>query len=85
MPYKTKWAAFQQPNPDFMLNRWLSVSFNRENLTALVHAGFQVNVVRTAQFTRSFVFNPGYGLHLLAGAAHANAALGHFFAWNSHI
>jgi hypothetical protein len=42
-------------------------------------------MVRTAEFARGFVLNPGYGLHFLARAAHANAALGHFFAWNSHV
>lgn len=32
------------------------VLFRRQNLTALVHAGLQVDVVRTAQLARILVF-----------------------------
>jgi hypothetical protein len=41
-------------------------------------------MVGAAQFARLLVFDPGHRLHLLAGTAHADAALGHFLAWNSH-
>jgi hypothetical protein len=64
--------------------RKLSVSLHIENLTATIHAGFQVNVVRAAKLARGFVFDPGDRLHLLAGTAHADAAFGHFSAWNGH-
>jgi hypothetical protein len=68
-----------------MLTRVLSVSLNVHNLTALVHAGLQINVVWTAQFAGGLVLNPSHSLHFLARAAHADTATGHLFAWNSHI
>jgi hypothetical protein len=63
----------------------LSVNLNVENLATAVHAGLEVNVVRATKLTGFLVFDPGDGLHLLAGTAHTDAAFGHFSAWNGHF
>jgi hypothetical protein len=60
-------------------------SLGRQNLAALVEAGLQVDVVGAAKFAGLLVLDPGHGLLMVARTAHADAALGHFFAWNSHL
>jgi hypothetical protein len=62
----------------------LSVCFGSQNLAAAVHARLEVDVVGPTEFTRLLVFNIGALLQLVAGTAHADTALGHFFAWNCH-
>ena len=47
------------------------VTLRIENLTTLVHAGLQVDVVRTVQFTGLLVFYIGGFRHLVTGLAHA--------------
>jgi hypothetical protein len=80
---KTKKAALMDGLFWNVIN--LCVGFGAQNLATFIHAGLQVDVVWTAKFAGHFVFNPGHSLHFLAGAAHANAATSHFFAWNSHF
>ncbi len=73
--------------PAFQINRLSArsgVGLDGQNLTALVNAGLQVDVVRAAKLTRLLVLDPGHGAELVAGPAHADAALGHFLAWNGH-
>src|SRR5690349_5791131 len=62
----------------------LVLALGLENLAALIHAGLEVDMMRAAEFTGLLVLDPGDGLKLVARAAHADAAAGHFLAWNSH-
>ena len=55
-----------------------------QDLAALIHAGLEVDMMRTAQFAGLLVLDPGHCLKLVSRAAHADAAAGHFLAWNGH-
>ncbi|SOR28840.1 protein of unknown function [Methylorubrum extorquens] len=55
-----------------------------QNLTAAVHAGLQVDVVRTAQFARVLVLDIGRGLEGVGGAAHAATGGGGLSLRNGH-
>lgn len=71
--------------PVYLLNRYdLEVALGLENLLALVHAGLQVDVVRTVQFTGLLVFNIGCARYLVTGTAHAALGRRGFSLWNSH-
>src|SRR4051812_29808171 len=56
-----------------------------ENLAALVHAGLQVEVVRTAQFARILVFGVGRLLERVGGTAHATPRWRGLSSRNGHI
>ncbi len=71
--------------PVYLLNPCdLEVTLGFENLLALVHAGLQVDVVRTVKFTGLLVFNIGCARHLVTGTAHAALGRRGFSLWNSH-
>src|SRR5271166_1952065 len=53
--------------------------FRLQNLAAAIHAAFEVDVVRTAQFARILVLDIGRRFEGVGGAAHA-AARGRGFA-----
>lgn len=48
----------------------LLVFLRRDNLTALIDAGLQVNMVRTAQLARVLVFNKGVGTERMVRTTH---------------
>ena len=61
------------------------VFLGRQNLTATIGAGLQVDVVRTAQFARVLVFGVGIGSQSVVGTTHV-ATRGRYFALrNSHV
>src|SRR5262249_26512444 len=62
----------------------LELALGLEDLAALIHAGLEVDMMGAPELTRLLVLDPGDGLKLMARAAHANAAAGHFLAWNGH-
>lgn len=49
------------------------VFFRRDNLTAFVHARFQVNMVRTAQLARVLVFGVAVGAQRVMRTTHITA------------
>src|SRR4051812_47742201 len=61
------------------------VLLDLENLAALVHAGLQVEVVRTAQFAGILVFGVGRLLERVGGTAHATPRRRCFSSRNGHI
>src|SRR5689334_9279088 len=62
----------------------LSLGLDLEDLTAAVHAGLQVDVVRTAQFARVLVLDIGGTLERVGRAAHATARGRGFSLRNGH-
>src|SRR6202042_3676555 len=56
-----------------------------ENLPALVHAGLQIEVMRTAQFAGILVLGIGRLLQGIRRAAHATPGRRRFPSGNSHI
>src|SRR6476620_3993606 len=62
----------------------LGFGLHLENLTATVHAGLQVNVVRTAQLAGILVLDVGRGLQGIGGATHAAPRRRRFSLWNGH-
>src|SRR5437016_4481653 len=59
--------------------------FGLQNLAALVHAGLQIEVVRTAQFAGILVLNVSGLLERVRRAAHATARRRGFSAGNGHF
>src|SRR5690606_10409313 len=59
-------------------NADLRVFLRRQNLATAVHAGLQVDVVRTAQFARVLVFDVGRTLQSVCGTAHTALGRGRF-------
>src|SRR4051812_4596694 len=62
-----------------------SLGFDLENLPALVHAGLQVDVVRTAQLARVLVLDVGRTLQRVGRTAHAAARRRGFSFRDSHF
>ncbi len=63
----------------------LCAFLRRQNLTTTVHAGLQVDVVRTAKFAGILVFNVGRSLQRIGRTAHAALGRGSFSFRNSHL
>jgi hypothetical protein len=55
-----------------------------DDLLALIHAGFQADMVRTDHFARVLVFNDGGGFQRVVGTAHIASRLRCLSFWNSH-
>src|SRR5262245_53677176 len=55
-----------------------------EHLPAAIHAGLEVDVVRTAQLARILVLDIGGRLERVGGAAHAAARRRSLFPWHGH-
>src|SRR4249919_3098887 len=68
------------PNPPLALCLGLGL----QDLTALIHSGLQVDVVRTAQFAGILVLDIGRPLERVGGAAHAATRRRGFSFWHSH-
>src|SRR5665647_3200076 len=62
----------------------LGFGLHLQNLTAFVHAGLQVDVVRTAQFTGILVLDIGRALERVGRTAHAAARRRGFSFRHSH-
>src|SRR5271165_4562555 len=58
--------------------------FRLQNLAAAIHAAFEVDVVRTAQFARILVLDIGRRFEGVGGAAHAAARRRGFASGNCH-
>jgi hypothetical protein len=63
----------------------LCAFLRRQNLATTIHAGLQVDVVRTAQFAGILVFNVGRGLQRISRTAHAALGRRGFSFRNSHF
>jgi hypothetical protein len=63
----------------------LSVRLHRENLTAPVHAGLQVDMVRAAKLAGILVLDVGRGLKGVGGATHAAPRGRRFSFRNGHF
>src|SRR3954467_15545805 len=75
------------PAPAFTRNRRDSSGFflGLQHLPALVHAGLEVEMVRTAQFAGVLVLDISRLLQRVGGAAHATARRRGFSAGNGHF
>ena len=58
-------------------------AFLLEHLPAAIHAGFQVDVVRTAQFAGILVLDIGRGLQRVGRTAHAAPSDGDVFLFGT--
>src|SRR3977135_1525931 len=64
---------------------WAGFLLGLQNLPALVHAGFQIEVVRTAQFAGILVLGIGRLLQGIRRAAHATPRGRWFSSGNGHV
>ena len=62
----------------------LEALFDLHDLTATIHAGLQVDVMRTVQFSRCLVLDIGIILERIMGAAHIALGACDFGLWNGH-
>ena len=70
-------ARFRQDSSGFLLGL--------QNLPTLVHAGFQIEVMRTAQFAGILVLGISRLLQCIRRAAHATPRGRCFSSWNGHV
>src|SRR6201988_5528349 len=75
----------REPCPNLASPTLVSGLFLLQHLPALVHAGLEVEVVRTAQLARVLVLDIGGLLQRVGGAAHATARRRGFSAGNGHL
>src|SRR5712671_2437790 len=64
---------------------WSGFLLGLQNLTALVHAGLQVEVMGTAQFAGILVLDIGWLLQCICRAAHATPRRRCFSSGNGHV
>ena len=62
----------------------LETFLDLHDLTATIHAGLQVDVMRAVQFTGCLVLDIGIILERIMGAAHIALGACDFGLWNSH-
>ena len=74
----------RQPAVPYKTQKRLETFLDLHDLTATIHAGLQVDVMRTMQFTRCFVLDIGISLERIMGAAHIALGACDFRLWNSH-
>ena len=74
----------RQPAVSYKTQKRLETFLDLHNLTATIHTGLQVDVMRTMQFTRCFVLDIGIILERIMGAAHIALGACDFGLWNSH-
>src|SRR5215471_6463439 len=70
-------ASIGRPRPS-------DVGFRLQHLPATIHAGLEIDVVRTAQLARILVFDIGRGLEGVRGASHAPPRRRGLFPWHGH-
>src|SRR4051794_20234318 len=63
----------------------LCAFLRRQNLTAAIHTGLQIDMVRTAQFAGVLVFNVGSSLERVSRAAHTALGRACFSLRYSHF
>ena len=74
----------RQPAVPYETQERLETFLDLHDLTATIHAGLQVDVMRTVQFTRCLVLDIGIILERIMGAAHIALGACDFGLWNSH-
>jgi len=74
----------RQPAAPYKTQKRLETFLDFHNLTATIHTGLQVDVMRTMQFARCFVFDIGIILERIMGATHIALGTCDFGLWNSH-
>ena len=62
-----------------------NIVFRSQHLTTTIHAAFQVNVMRTVQFTRIRIFDICRPLQGICRTPHAALGAADFTFWNSHF
>ena len=74
----------RQPAVPYKTQKRLETFLDLHDLTATIHAGLQVDVMRTMQLTCCLVFDIGIILERIMGAAHIALGACDFGLWNSH-
>ena len=74
----------RQPAVPYKTQKRLETFLDLHNLTATIHAGLQVDVMRAVQFTGCLVLDIGIILERIMGAAHIALGACDFGLWNSH-
>src|SRR5271156_5116417 len=78
-------AVASEPCPGFCLRRGdLALRLLADHLPATIHAGFQVDVMRTAQFAGILVLDIGRSLQRIGRTAHAALSRRRFSFWHGH-
>ena len=63
----------------------LDALFDFQDLLATIHTGFEINMMRTMQFTCDLVFNIGIRGQCVMRPSHITLRLGDLTLWNSHF
>jgi hypothetical protein len=74
----------RQPAVPYKTQKRLETFLDLHDLTATIHAGLQVDVMRAVQFTGCLVLDIGIILERIMGAAHIALGACDFGLWNSH-
>ena len=74
----------RQPAVPYKTQKRLETFLDLHDLTATIHAGLQVDVMRTVQFTGRLVLDIGIILERIMGASHIALGACDFGLWNSH-